>query len=188
LRISANRQAQRKRSCKRTQRKLNALVKEQEQILATMTQNEQAVAAERAKNKAEQAKMASAIQSYLRSYNSDGKGMSTGEVSRIYSVASKYLGVKYVYGGYSPSGFDCSGFVSYVLKKCGWSLNGAPRMTCHGLMRYCTKTFTSRSELRPGDLIFYHHCDHVAFILAITRRFSAMGISANRIRESWWST
>jgi peptidoglycan hydrolase CwlO-like protein len=70
-----------------TQRKLNALVKEQEQILATVTQNEQAVAAERAKNKAEQAKMASAIQNFLRSYKSDGKGMSSGEVSRIYNVA-----------------------------------------------------------------------------------------------------
>jgi peptidoglycan hydrolase CwlO-like protein len=158
-----------------TQQKLNALVKEQEQILATMTQNEQAVAAERAKNKAEQAKMASAIQSYLRSYNSDGKGMSTGEVSRIYSVASKYLGVKYVYGGYSPSGFDCSGFVSYVLKKCGWSLNGAPRMTCHGLMRYCTKTFTSRSELRPGDLIFYHHCDHVGIYIGDNKAIQCDG-------------
>lgn len=148
-----------------TQRKLNALVKEQEQILATVTQNEQAVAAERAKNKAEQAKMASAIQNFLRSYKSDGKGMSTGEVSRIYSVASKYLGVKYVYGGCSPSGFDCSGFVSYVLKKCGWNLNGAPRMTCHGLKNYCTKIFTSRSELRPGDLVFYNHCGHVGIYI-----------------------
>jgi peptidoglycan hydrolase CwlO-like protein len=158
-----------------TQRKLNALVKEQEQILATVTQNEQAVAAERAKNKAEQAKMASAIQNFLRSYKSDGKGMSTGEVSRIYSVASKYLKVKYVWGGNSPSGFDCSGFVSYVLKECGWSLNGAPRMTCHGLMRYCTKTFTSRSELRPGDLVFYNHCGHVGIYIGNNKAIQCDG-------------
>jgi peptidoglycan hydrolase CwlO-like protein len=148
-----------------TQQKLNSLVKEQEQILATVAQNEQEIAAERAKNSAEQAKMAAAIRSYLNGYASDGTGMSSGEVSRIYNVAIQYKGVKYVYGGSSPSGFDCSGFVSYVLKKCGWSLNGWSRMTCTSLKRYCTKIFTSKSELRPGDLIFYNDFGHVGIYL-----------------------
>jgi peptidoglycan hydrolase CwlO-like protein len=158
-----------------TQTKLNSLVKDQEQILAAVAQNEREIEEEKKKNGAEQAKMASAIRSYLNGYTSDGSGMSTGEVSRIYSVASQYIGVKYVYGGSSPRGFDCSGFVSYVLKKCGWSLNGWPRMTCTSLSRYCTKLFTSRSELRPGDLIFYNDFDHVGIYLGNNKAIQCDG-------------
>ena len=158
-----------------TQQKLDALVKEAEQALAATAQNEQQIATEQAESSAQQKETAAAIWSYLNSYTNDGGGMSSGEVSRIYSVASRYLGVKYVYGGSSPRGFDCSGFVSYVLKKCGWSLNGWSRMTCTSLARYCTKTFTSRSELRPGDLVFYHNYDHVGIYVGNNRAIQCDG-------------
>ena len=49
------------------------------------------------------------------------KGKATG--AEIVSYAKKYIGSKYKYGGSSPSGFDCSGFTSYVYKHFGYSLS-----------------------------------------------------------------
>ena len=66
--------------------------------------------------------------------------------------AEKYLGVPYVWGGYSPSGFDCSGFVSYVINHCGNGWNYG-RLTADGLRGVCT--YVSPQEAKPGDLIFF---------------------------------
>ncbi len=67
--------------------------------------------------------------------------------------AEKYLGYTYVWGGSSPEGgFDCSGFVSYVLNHCGngWSVG---RQTVKGLLNLCT--VVPKEEMKPGDLIFF---------------------------------
>ena len=69
--------------------------------------------------------------------------------SQIVETAKKYLGVPYVYGGTSPSGFDCSGFVYYVLKIHGITVS----RTCSAM--YKCGTPISKSDLRPGDLIFF---------------------------------
>lgn len=66
----------------------------------------------------------------------------------VLEIAARYVGVPYVSGGASPSGFDCSGFVSYVYKQLGVSL---PR-TSSG-MRYAG-TVVSRADAKPGDLIW----------------------------------
>lgn len=67
----------------------------------------------------------------------------------IVNTAKKYLGVRYVYGGSSPSGFDCSGLVQYVFRKNGISIS----RTSASQSRQ-GKT-VSRSELQPGDLLFF---------------------------------
>lgn len=59
-------------------------------------------------------------------------------------------GVPYRYGGSTPSGFDCSGFTSYVYKKAGKSI---PR-TASAQRRATTRI--SRSSAVPGDLVFFH--------------------------------
>ena len=74
------------------------------------------------------------------------------EFARMIQEAEKYLGVPYVWGGYSPSGFDCSGFVSYVVNHCGNGWNYG-RLTAEGLRGQCT--FVSPAEAKPGDLIFF---------------------------------
>lgn len=64
--------------------------------------------------------------------------------------AAKYLGVKYVYGGTSPSGFDCSGLMQYVCKQVGIDLHRTSR-------DQFAKDGTSvdKSDLQPGDLVFF---------------------------------
>lgn len=67
----------------------------------------------------------------------------------VVDVARKYLGKRYVYGGSSPSGFDCSGFVRYVYRQFGYDLpHSSSAMSAHG------KTI-SKSNLKPGDLLFF---------------------------------
>ena len=68
---------------------------------------------------------------------------------RLVSTANKYVGVPYVFGGNTPSGFDCSGFTRYVFSHNGIHL---PRMADE---QYRIGSTVSRSELIPGDLVFF---------------------------------
>jgi N-acetylmuramoyl-L-alanine amidase len=68
---------------------------------------------------------------------------------QIVSYAKKLLGVRYVSGGYSTKGFDCSGFVGYVLDRFGIS----HERTAADLSQ--SGTSVKREELQPGDLIFF---------------------------------
>ncbi len=68
---------------------------------------------------------------------------------QIVNEASKYLGVRYVYGGTSPSGFDCSGLVQYACRKAGVSVNRSSRD------QYKNGVAVSKSDLQPGDLVFF---------------------------------
>ncbi|MGM9549795.1 MAG: NlpC/P60 family protein [Faecousia sp.] len=69
--------------------------------------------------------------------------------SDIVAEAQKYLGTPYVYGGASPSGFDCSGFVYYVLKQLGYSPYRTPAD------QYKQGTYVEKSDLQPGDIVFF---------------------------------
>ena len=71
----------------------------------------------------------------------------------IAEYAKIFEGCNYSYGGASPAtGFDCSGFVSYVINHCGngWNVG---RQTANGLLNNCTRV--SKNNAKPGDLIFF---------------------------------
>jgi cell wall-associated NlpC family hydrolase len=66
----------------------------------------------------------------------------------VVSIAMRYLGVPYVWGGTTPAGFDCSGFTSYVFAQVGIDL---PRTS--SAQRYAG-TVVSWAEAQPGDLVW----------------------------------
>lgn len=79
-------------------------------------------------------------------------GNVSARAAALINEAMKYQGVPYVWGGYSPSGFDCSGFVSYAINHCGagWNIG---RLTAEGLRGVCTSVPSSQAQ--AGDLIFF---------------------------------
>jgi cell wall-associated NlpC family hydrolase len=85
-----------------------------------------------------------------------GNGSGHPEAARI---ALQYLGVPYVWGGASPSGFDCSGLVMYVYGKLGISL---PHYT---VSQWDDTESISQSQAQPGDLVFFNGLEHVGIYL-----------------------
>lgn len=86
--------------------------------------------------------LASNLKSYVKHVSNGG--------SQIVAEGSKYLGVPYVWGGTTTSGFDCSGFTSYVYKKAtGKTIPRTSRA------QYAASKKVSRANLKAGDLVFF---------------------------------
>jgi peptidoglycan DL-endopeptidase CwlO len=80
--------------------------------------------------------------------------------SQVVSIAMQYLGVPYVWGGSSPAtGFDCSGFTSYVYAQVGIPL---PH---HAASQYRYGFPVSRDQLAPGDLVFFSGLGHMGMYI-----------------------
>jgi cell wall-associated NlpC family hydrolase len=77
----------------------------------------------------------------------------TGSVTgaQIVAKAKQYLGVPYKWGGTDPSGFDCSGFVYYVLRSLGINVSRTQSTM------YSQGTPVSKSNLKPGDIVFFQN-------------------------------
>ena len=111
------------------------------------------------------------------SSSTDNTTSSVPSGSSAVSIAYQYLGVPYVYGGASPSGFDCSGFTMYVYNQLGISLpHGATPQLKYG-------TYVSRSELQPGDLVFFsdgsYPASHVGIYVGDDQFIHASSSSSN---------
>jgi cell wall-associated NlpC family hydrolase len=89
----------------------------------------------------------------------DGTVAPPSQYGGVVGIAMRYLGVPYVWGGSSPSGFDCSGFVMYVYAQVGVSL---PHYTG---AQWNVGVPVSRGDLQPGDLVFFDGLGHVGIYI-----------------------
>jgi peptidoglycan DL-endopeptidase CwlO len=81
------------------------------------------------------------------------------QYGNVVGVAMQYLGVPYVWGGSTPNGFDCSGFTAWVYAQVGVSLpHNAAAQFSYGVP-------VDRSQLEPGDLVFFDGLGHVGLYI-----------------------
>lgn len=87
--------------------------------------------------------------------NESGAGSGEDIVDRqaLVEYAKTLLGIKYVYGGETEKGFDCSGFVKYVYNHFGISIERTSSSQAKGGRK------VKKSELKPGDLVFFDTVD-----------------------------
>ncbi len=90
------------------------------------------------------------------------------KIDNIISYAKKFMGTPYRYAGMTPSGFDCSGFINYVMGNFGISLS----RTSYNMAEF-GKT-VKLADLRPGDLMFFKGSNvhstqigHVALVVEV---------------------
>ena len=104
----------------------------------------------------------------------------------VVGIAMSYLGVPYVWGGASPSGFDCSGFVMYVYGQVGVSL---PH---NAAAQYGYGSPVSRSELAPGDLVFFDGLGHVGIYIGggqfVHAPHTGDVVKVSSLGDSWYAS
>jgi peptidoglycan DL-endopeptidase CwlO len=138
-----------------SERRLYGSVRSQLQQMIAQQQASQLAAAHRAQVAAKA--QASAPTGSFGVGDATGGSVPSGHYSGVVGIAMQYLGVPYVWGGASPSGFDCSGLVMYVYAQVGISL---PHNTV-AQWSYSRAVSVPRSELQPGDLVFFAGLGHV---------------------------
>lgn len=104
----------------------------------------------------------------------------------VVGIAHSLSGIPYVYGGTTVSGFDCSGYTSYVFRQAGRSL---PR-TAAG--QYAGTSRVSRGEAQPGDLVFFNQgggIDHVGIYLGGGNFIGSQynGVVVSTINSGYWA-
>lgn len=115
----------------------------------------------------------------------------TSKGQEVVNYALQFVGYPYVYGGSSPSGFDCSGFTSYVYKHFGVSLNrSAADQLDNG-------TPVSKSDLRPGDLLLFKkgnsskRATHAALYIGngqfVHASTAKTGVKINKLTDSYYT-
>ena len=106
---------------------------------------------------------------------------------QIVATGKNYIGVPYVFGGTTPSGFDCSGFLQYVFKQNGINI---PRLADE---QYKLGKSVSPSQLEPGDLVFFStyepgpsHCGIYVGGGNFMHASSSKGIRIDALSNEYW--
>ncbi|MGN1308064.1 MAG: NlpC/P60 family protein [Faecousia sp.] len=130
-----------------------------------------------------------------RAATSSANGTSSGSAStptdlgqQIATYAQQFVGYPYVYGGSSPSGFDCSGFMQYVFSQFGYSINRtATAQLANGY-------YVAYEDLRPGDIIYFGYgstASHVGMYIGngqfVHAENSSTGVVITDLSVSWYA-
>ncbi len=135
-------------------------------------------AAEEARRKAAADKAARAAAAKAnKTTTTEGSGGGGGSIgydgdkaSQVVDIAMQYIGVPYVWGASSPSGFDCSGLVKYAYGKIGIYLPHSSRM------QYSYGVYVPQDQLKPGDLVFFYTpIHHVGMYIGNGKMVNATG-------------
>ncbi|WP_404322767.1 LysM peptidoglycan-binding domain-containing protein [Cytobacillus firmus] len=116
----------------------------------------------------------------------DNNEQTSGAAASVLAEAQKHVGVPYQWGGQTPSGFDCSGFIYYVLKQTGSKM-----------VRYSSEGYYSRSFYvntpQPGDLVFFENTykkgiSHLGFYVGNNKFIHAgsSGVEVSSLDNSYW--
>jgi peptidoglycan DL-endopeptidase CwlO len=130
---------------------------ERRQLLSTIKDQIAEIQAAEARN--QEQLQAQAEQRIATSSGGGGGNPPPGKYGGVVGIAMQYLGVPYRWGGASPSGFDCSGFIMYVFAQVGVSL---PH---NAAMQYSYGSPVSRANLQPGDLVFFNGLGHAGIYI-----------------------
>ncbi|WP_434512343.1 NlpC/P60 family protein [Desulfitobacterium sp. AusDCA] len=111
----------------------------------------------------------------------------SGGAQSVLSYAAQFLGTPYVWGGTSPSGFDCSGFTQYVFRHAGINLSRTSQS------QFNQGAAVSRANLKPGDLVFFTTYGSGATHVGIYAGNSTMidssngGVVYENMNNSYWA-
>lgn len=112
--------------------------------------------------------------------------LANASATSVLSYAENFMGVPYVWGGTSPSGFDCSGFVQYVFEHFGVQLNRTSEE------QYAEGVPVESSQLQPGDLVFFSTyapgATHVGIYMGNGMMIDAedRGVTIDNVFNSYW--
>lgn len=107
---------------------------------------------------------------------------------RVITEAKKFIGTPYKFGGNTPKGFDCSGFVYYAHKQVGKTL---PRSSA---LMYQKGISVHKASLRPGDLVFFSTykkgASHVAIYIGnnLMIHATSKGVKIDSLNSAYWSS
>jgi cell wall-associated NlpC family hydrolase len=107
---------------------------------------------------------------------------------KIVSSALSYVGCPYVYGGTTPEGFDCSGFVQYVYQQNGYSVNRtATEQLSDGYV-------VSYEYMQPGDIVYFGYegtATHVGIYIGdgnfVHAQNTATGVVISSLEEAYYA-
>ena len=111
----------------------------------------------------------------------------SGNVKEVLTYANTFTGVPYKFGGTTPAGFDCSGYIRYVFQKIGFDM---PRQADE---QYTVGKKVEKNNLQPGDLVFFETYEpgisHSGIYIGDGQFISATsssGVAVANIDDSYW--